>query len=481
MKKLIDYEEQYNKERLDAEHSIGKWLEGCRIDTITYHKLILSMPIYFHFEPLLKIPGYTYTGQLWHKPKKPKEKKGCKYPPPITQYRTYYFRNNMTGNTVEISESSKRNYPYELMQWTNIWNSHFHNTNKRTYRKNLNKFLRDMMTPNKDEVLPYYVMKVSFNSEKENVHVNDIASFAISIMKYYFSKIDSLQKSIFFDKNDPTYADLLKPKALEVFYAEPCIDIGGRKEAIDFMHKNFYDNLYMTRCLNREPFAKDKDGGKPTKDSRRLLYRNPTHYISKRIRIYQYQKNKRFALRFEFRFDKDFLKGRHGNELSEFEANVRPYEIWQNRCFFFMFDLPKIYRKLYAKHPSLFHKAVKLINDDSKTAWEKVRELHDYSIDDKKVFRSAREFLSPKWLTLHKLMGDALNQLSILKAPDKEVSVTTTMPDERYSKKSQLDSRVKLAVARIKARGEKVSRSSVMKETGIRSCGTISRRIHLLK
>jgi hypothetical protein len=451
---MKDYLAILNDLRRHEEETITNHLSKCHVARIKYDVIIFELRMYMPIDLQLPIPGYEYCGMYipeTHIPKR-SNKINKKFPPPLTIYRIYYYKNLTTGNIVEISESSKKIYDKQN--------------------------------------IPYSSVRVKFKSNADNVMLKDISAFLSYIHRQYFYFIKDIKDSQSDRKfNDPRDA-LLHVYPFHIFYAEPCIDITGPKESIDFLHKNVYPNLYMTRCRRRESFSKNNNHKKPTSDGRILDNQNTTDYISTKIRLYRYikKKNNEHFLRFEFKFDKSFLRKKDIWLPEEYKDNFNPLEIWQNRCSFFTFNLPKIARCVQRKDPELVERIMAFImekqfkEDGSEyTDFEKVLELLNYKFNGKKLFKSTKEFLLPKWLTLYNLISKSLQQLSLNNQPTLNIEIDPIKVDAIADRKTKTQERIIAAVSKLKEKGIAGTYSNIMKEAGIGSRATLSRNRHLIK
>ena len=450
---MIDYVAILNQKRKSEEQLILEHLNQCTLANIKYDLFTLEMPVYIEFEPTHNIPRHEFLGFENPKPKIPKRKKKVneKYPPPLTHYRIHHYRNEMTGNTITVSESTKKKY-------------------------------------DKNHI-PYNSMRVTFRSENCNVSTGEMQLFIFHIMKQYHFFIENIKNyQNSHELEEPSDIRRFNRYPFHIYYSEPRIDIKGPEHTIDFLHKNFIENLYMTRFRKHDSIAGDKPGKKRKKDRRIFDNQKPTKYISKRVRLYPYTLDGEHYLRFEFKFDKAFLKNKQVLDLESYSNNFNPIDIWQKRCFFFMFNLPKIEGILKRKHPELVESFLSYIlnkqyKDDGSevTEWDKLVYLRDYEIEGKKLFKASREYLLPKWFVLHKFITDALSQLSLYAQPSLDVKTRPVEIVEIIPNKRNAKERIIRAVMVLKERGEKVTWNNVMKEAGIKSTKTIAKNKDLLK
>jgi len=408
--------------------------------------------MYLPIDLQFSIPGYKFCGMHVSDPKIPKRSKKLnkKFPPPLTIYAIYYYENLNPGNIVEISESSQKLYD--------------------------------------EQHTPYQSLRVKFKSNANNVMLGDISIFLSYVHQRYSLHIENIKNSPDYHRYRDEAEARLHIYPFHIFYAEPCIDIGGPKESIDFLKENVSSSLYVTRCRQRESISKDGTGKKKTSDGRILLDQNRTDYISKRIRIYPYLENDEHFLRFELKFDKSFLRKKDIWLPEEYKDNFNPLEIWQNRCFFFTFNLPKIARRVQRKDPKLAEKTMAFIMEKQfkedgteYTDFEKVLELSNYQFNGKKLFKSTKDFLLPKWLILYNLISKSLQQLSLNNQPSLDIKIDPIKVDAIVDRKTKTRERIIKAIQDLKEKEIKVTYSSIMKETGIRSRATLSRNRYLIK
>ena len=243
------------------------------------------------------------------------------FPPPITLARVYSYTNTQTGNDVEISETSKKEY----------------------WREEVNGKIRET---------PYTRLQVKFYSNSEPITSEAINSFLSYVSRSYarYIKMISDHKDAH-PFEESASEEFLQVIPFHIYFAEPSIDIAGPKKSIAFLHQNLVPNCYAKRFTRRESFVKDDDGKKKTRDGRVLLNRNKTDYISRFLRAYPYTEDGEIFLRIELKLDKDFLRNRDIWLLKEYMDNVSPQAIWEEKCMFFMFNLPQIAARIGKKDP----------------------------------------------------------------------------------------------------------------------------------
>ena len=417
-------------------------LKGCRITTIKYDVLTFEMPMQSVIEPP-KVSGYDYV--------KNKEewlisRKGAKNPKlrrstieHITHYRTYPYKSKTTGNWVVTSDSSR----------TVVDRAGY----------------------------PYTSFRVTFRSNTSNVTMKEIVHFLNTIMIYY----ESIRKEEF-NLSPHEYKSVTSTKPFGLYYAEPCIDIAGTKASIDFLHKHFVASLYITRFSRRKSVKGNKSKVIKRKDGRLLDDINSTDYISDRVRCYRYKKGRQHYLRFEFRLDKHYMGNIGMQDIRQFGKQFNPSDLWRDRCYFFMFNIPKIKKHLSRKCPEQMNKVLsflteKQVGSDGKeiSDWDKVVYLRRYRVNGKKLFKSSSEFLVKKWLTLHNLVFDSLKQVSVQTPPSYGIELRLPAPDQR----PKPEDRIKKAVTELKQKGIKITYASIMRVSGIKSVNTVARHIHL--
>lgn len=436
------------------EETLTKYLAECTIETIQYHAIVYEMPLYIPFEPPFDIPGYEPTtqerdGRVGHmyitKPKNPKRANKIA---PFTFFQLYFYKNKRTGNTVEVSLSSKS--------------------------------MRD-----KDEI-PYSTLRVKFRGENENVKFSDIALFLGPMMTFNLSFIEKAEETNRISK--VASSKLFKKLPFYPFYIEPCVDIRGPKESIEYIH-NCFMNLYMSGYSNFDPF-KGKSSGKTIKfrDGRTVNSDYPTIYISDRARAYRYSVGKNHYIRFEFMFDKDFLGKREVQTVDDLLPQRDAQAIWNKRCFFFALDIPKIKNSLYSKCPELVDDIInsileRKVNDKGKTYtdWDRLVALRKYKIGNKKLFRTVRDFTVPRWLTLHKFISDGLGQLSLTQTPQKGFNATP-VPAKLLSKRRKISkTEIEQALLEMAYDGIDITWPNLMKKLGTKTKSHLSRHAGLIR
>ena len=189
-------------------------------------------------------------------------------------------------------------------------------------------------------------------------------------------------------------------------------------------------------------------------------------------------------------FDKGFLRKKDIWLPKEYMDNFNPYDVWQTRCFFFTFNLHKIANRFKRKAPELVEKIMDFIlekqakeDGEEYTDFEKAIELMDYEVNGEKLFKSSREYLIPKWLTLHNWISKAFQQLSLNSQPSMDL-VVAPVPvkiEKVWDRKSKTEQKIREAIKNLRKKKIKITYTNIMKETGIRSRATISRNGHLLK
>jgi hypothetical protein len=461
--------------RKTEEEKINKVLEGCTIARVKYDAFTFEMPMYIPFEPPFHMNGYEYVNP--YKPyrnpvitlpkKKSKEKKSdANQLAPLTIYRIYYYRNVRTGNTVELSDSSKK-----IITYKNV-------TDKRTGRKK------------KIMEAPYYSLRATFRSDHENVRVDDIYFFLFHVMKRYYWYIQGIKRKQEENRNHwgSRYdhpSEYLRCFPFRFYYAEPCVDIKGSKESIDFLHKHFESSLYVTQFSKRESFQGTKSMNRKRRDGRILNDLNETDYISDRVRAYRYIKGGEHFLRCEIMFDKYSLTQKDIYKEDELESYCIPSKFWEKRCFFCMIDMYRIRYRL-RKHPEVLDKVNEILSNNQQktdgTEYEqidKVLFLRNLKIDGKKVFRSGKEFLTPKWITLHNLISKALSQLSVIHAPKEGFAATPVMVEE-IKLKQTVEERIAEAINLLKKNNLKITYPNIMATSGV-SRGSVAKNMHLIK
>ncbi|MBI5639490.1 MAG: hypothetical protein HZA17_03595 [Nitrospirae bacterium] len=449
---MTSYVDMLNQERQKEENIILNILKGCSIATIKYDLITLELPVYIEFEPTFhNIRGYEFLKFIIPHPKPPKKReKESTRPRPVTHYRVNYYRNIRTGNIVELSESSKKLFDSSGTQ--------------------------------------YYSLRAKFRSENSNVTINDIKLFILPILKQYFLLVEEqkiIQNSHWVKQRLPQ--GFLYHHPFTVFYSEPCIDIKGPKEKIDFLHQNFIENLYVSRFTRRRE-EKGKKSGKFSRHDGRILDRDlPTKYVSRRVRLYRYTRNGEH-LRFEFRFDKQFMGYKEIKDIDSYSESFNPSSVWNKKCKFFMFNLPQIETIVRKKAPEQLNKIMSFIlekqyADEGKemSNWDKFQFLKKYEINGTKLFRDSSKLIVPKWLSLHKFMSDALSQLSLVKQPSMDIKVVPEKIEQISQRGRAIDNKITNAVIALLEKGIPVTQRSVMKESGINSSRTIARRSALLR
>lgn len=443
----MKHEELVNRLRQE-EDLIVHHLRKCEVARIKYDVLTLEMPQYVEQEPTFYNKDYEYLNmvEISDIPKRFK-KHSNKYPVPETFHFIYNYRSKTTGNIATMSSSSKPECDPKKMQ--------------------------------------YAPLLATFRSGNTNICIRDILTFILPSMKQQYLRIKNMKD---YRERNPEYADkvYLQYEEFKMYYAEPCIDITAPKETIDFLHKNLLHNLYITRFSKRR-----SEGGKQCKDRNRkdgriLNDEDPTHYIGKRARVYRFRKHGKYYLRFELRFNKAFLSSKHLTAFDNYAENSLPIDFWLSRCFFFMFNFPKIKDTLIRKLPDradsmMEYLTEKQFKEDGTEILdcEKIKELMKLKANGKKVFRSAKDILVPKWLTLHKLIADALSELSLNGQPSK-VIIPTPVNIEIKVRTRGARRKIEEAVNLLKQKGEKITYKRIKEVTGIGSDETIADNKDLL-
>lgn len=447
---MKDYTAIFDELRLKEEELIAGYLSNCYVARIKYDVIVFEMPMYIPIEPTFHIPGYEYIGMDMPEPEIPQMDKILyeEFLPPLTLYTNYLYKNSRTGNTVTVSVSDKKLY-------------------------------------DKKDV-PYTSLRARFRSENKNVTLINIYEFLFYIYKQYCYRINNI-RGYNCTLEKPIDEALLHSCPFYIYYAEPCIDIGGPTESINYLHQKCSSNLYVTRCKKREQYSKNNNH-KEKRGDRILRDRNKTEYISDKTRAYKYEKGGGHYFRFELRFDKDYLRRKGVRLPEEYRDKFHPYKFWQERCFFCIFNLPKIAKRIHKIAPEQVYSIMAFItetqtkeNGEEYTVFEKAEKLMEYKINGNKLFKSAKELFVPKWIVLYNLIHESLKQLSLTEPPDMNVEIQSVTPAMFDNRKTRTRKQIMAAINRLQQRGEKVNYSNVMREAGIKSRATISRNSDLLK
>jgi hypothetical protein len=174
--------------------------------------------------------------------------------------------------------------------------------------------------------------------------------------------------------------------------------------------------------------------------------------------------------------------------IDSYAENFSPYEYWKKNCYFFMFDLPRIERKLKRNYPQLVKPLMSFIlnkqhDDEGRelSNWDKLLYLRSYKVKDKKIFKCATEFIIPKWHTLYNLMSDAFAQLSLYTQADKDITINLVQIEPLVYRTRYSREMIVKAIKKLKKKGEDITYKNVMKESGIKSRGFIAGNRNLLK
>ncbi len=436
---------------IEDEDTLNKHLAGCTIETIQYHSIVYEMPMYIPFEPPFKIPGWEPTEKYidkewgWKKFYVPKGKspKRVGKSAPETTYHIYYFRNLKTGNTAEISLSSQK--------------------------------MRDR------NHTPYYPLRVKFSSEHEAVKLKEMIPLLNHLMKFNLRHIEQAAKNE--NKSDePSNPKLFQGHPFHLYFMEPSVDIRGPKKSIDYLHECFM-HLYMSRYSKHVPYIGNEPGKvKTLHDGRKVKNDNPTIYISDRAKAYKHEFKKSHYVRFEFMFDKDFLGQKKVRTVDDLLPKRNAQKIWDENCFFFALDIPKIKAYLSEKYPKKADHIISTIldrklGDKGKpyTDWERLVALRNYKIGKKKLFRSVQDFTVSRWLTLHKYISDALSQLSVTKNPKTGFSATPVQVATKSRRHRLSEAEVRKALEELTQEGAAIIWDNIMLKLGITSRSQLSR------
>ena len=461
-----NYQDTY-EHQITEEETVNRHLKGCIVETIQYHSLVYELPMYVPFEVPFHLNGYEPTKKLiddeyrsfyWSRYKKPKRKDFGDNPPPLTHYQHYYFKNKRTGNTVDVSYQTKDLYDKNHLPYSPL-RVKFHSENEPVKFKEILLYLAQVMQFNLD-----FVSQAKSNKDELKTISPDSFEF---IRDYY----------VFLDHIEPD--KLFKALPFNLFSIEPSIDIRcPNKKSADYMH-NCFKNLMIKRYAKQVVFTGYND--KITKDGRYLSCDYPTIYISDRAKAYRFTYKRHHYVRFEFMFDKDFINQKKVTEVSDLMPNRNAQDVWDDRCYFFEINVPKIKAGLYHKHPQVADHVISTILDRKKhkngqpfTDWDRLKALKKYSVGDKKLFRSVKDYTFPKWLTLHKFISDAFSRLSMTETPKTGFAATPVSVPQKAKRQGITESDVRKACEKLYHDGKKITLAAVMERVGIKSKKRIS-------
>lgn len=230
---ITKYADLLNQTLASEESKMNKILSECKILNIKYDLLIFEMPMYVEIEPPLRIPQHKYLGFFNPEEKMPKKGRRKNGLNPVTYYRVYQYVNTCTGNSVDVTVTSKIIYDYSDT--------------------------------------PYYPLRVTFRSENSNVLYNDIRIVLDYISRFYEKRIQGIKNLQSSTKlREPLPYSYLDYYPFYISYAEPCIDISGTEKAISRLFNIFNRSFIIKQFTKQQEFKAIKTGKLEKNENQRL-------------------------------------------------------------------------------------------------------------------------------------------------------------------------------------------------------------------